>query len=116
MEAGIHGELDLFLREIEKIRVANKNVVPVENIFIISIVKLVWQMITGHCTEEDELVIARLLVKSELALRKGVFGAGIVTAFPISRFIIPETTGHAAQMAFYQDAHVAARVSYFKTN
>jgi hypothetical protein len=110
MESSIMLEIELVFQKIDQLRNSNKNVVPINDLFVLPVFKIMWQMIAGSCTNEDLKVISKLLHLSELSIRKGVFGAGIVTAYPFMRFIIPETTGHVYQMDFYKAAHVAAKV------
>lgn len=93
MEISIKNELEILLKEIEGSIISNKGIMQINHAFIVPVFNVAWRMITGHNSKDDDVYIKQLLLKSEVMLATGIFGAGLINAFPFLRFLIPEFTG-----------------------
>ncbi|XP_021961712.2 farnesoate epoxidase [Folsomia candida] len=73
------------------------------------ILSIMWQMIVGRLSPEDEPSIKILSEKGDAFLRTSVFGAGIVNAFPFLRRIFPNALGYNVQMDFFKECNTIAQ-------
>lgn len=58
-------------------------------------------MVTGRLALEDKPDIQILSEKGDGFVKSGIFGAGIVNAFPVLRFIFPKALGYDVQMDYF---------------
>lgn len=85
-----------------------------ELLFSYSIFAVMWQMIVGSLTKNDKSDVKALSEKSEAFLSSSMFGSGLANAYPFLRFVFPESTGHTAQMDFFNTCNKVAEVSYVR--
>ncbi|XP_035713643.1 cytochrome P450 2K6 isoform X1 [Folsomia candida] len=88
----------------------------VELLYNDSILSIMWQMIVGRLSPEDEPSIKILSEKGDAFVRVSVFGTGIVNAFPFLRFIFPNALGYNVQMDFFQTCNSIAQNLFNETD
>ncbi|XP_035702590.1 methyl farnesoate epoxidase isoform X2 [Folsomia candida] len=79
----------------------NSGIIDVELLFNTPILSIIWQMVTGRLALEDKPDIQILSEKGDGFVKSGIFGAGIVNAFPVLRFIFPKALGYDVQMDYF---------------
>ncbi|XP_021961918.1 farnesoate epoxidase [Folsomia candida] len=82
--------------------------VDVELIFNNPILSIMWQMVVGRISPEDEPYIKLLAEKGDAFVRSGILGTGIVNAFPFLRFVFPKALGYNVQMDYFNTSNTIA--------
>ncbi|XP_035714122.1 farnesoate epoxidase-like [Folsomia candida] len=77
-----------------------------------SILAIMWQMIVGRLSREDEPLIDTLSEKGNKFAQSSLFGAGIVNVFPFLRFVFPNLLGYNMQMDFFNTCNKVAKNSH----
>ncbi|XP_021961917.1 farnesoate epoxidase [Folsomia candida] len=80
----------------------------VELLFNNSILSIMWQMVVGRISPEDEPYLKLIGEKGDAFIRASVFATGIVNAFPFLRFIFPKALGYNLQMDFFKTCNEIA--------
>ncbi|OXA45059.1 farnesoate epoxidase [Folsomia candida] len=81
----------------------------VELLYNSAILSIMWQMIVGRLSPEDEPSIKIISEKGDAFNRTSIFGAGIVNAFPFLRYIFPDALGYNVQMDFFKECNTIAK-------
>lgn len=103
MEITIHSEARHFMDKLSKILKENDGIFDTNQQFSIHTLNITWIMFTGERNEEDDKKITQLLKASDEFVRAGVFGTGILVAYPFLRYVFPEVTGYNIQMKCTKD-------------
>ncbi|OXA45390.1 farnesoate epoxidase [Folsomia candida] len=83
--------------------------IDIELLYNQPILSIMWQMIVGDLSPEDEPSLKILSEKGDAFVRVSIFGAGIVIAFPFLRFVFPNALGYNVQMDFFQACNTIAQ-------
>ncbi|OXA44400.1 farnesoate epoxidase [Folsomia candida] len=80
----------------------------VELLFNNPILSIMWQMVVGRISPNDEPHLKLIGEKGYAFIRASIFGTGIVNAFPFLRFVFPKALGYDVQMDFFKTCNAIA--------
>ena len=92
MESIVSVELEEMMSRLTKVATSD-GIIVFERFFQLSLLNVLWSMLAGKRYSHDDPKLLKLLEINSLWFQSGSFGAGIITAFPFIRFLLPELTG-----------------------
>jgi hypothetical protein len=115
MESGIREEVKTLLDELDNSLVLGENgseegVLEVKNIFLFPVFKILWRMMSGRLTPEDEEILPSLLLKSQRWFETSSFGPNLPLLIPALKKLAPEWTNFREQTEFYAEGRAVATV------
>jgi len=109
MEAGSLEEAKILIDSIDKhLGPSGEGILEVDNIFLLPVFKILWRMMAGRCTPEDEDILVPLLIKSQEWFQNTTFGPSPVMMAPFLKYLAPTWVGHTAQTRFYEEGRKVA--------
>jgi len=118
MEARTIMEVQTLMDKLEaKLGNKKQEVVHVTHMFLMPLFKIMWSMLVGEYTQEDDKIMDEMLHKSLAHTEKGSFGPGLILILPFIKYLFPNWTGYKVQMEFYEHGRRVANVLlHFKFN
>ncbi len=100
MEQLMHEEIEHLLKFMEKDRKHSNGKIHFSiHYFHISFINVMASLIMGSRHSYEDPQLHKLLKDSVDFVKNGVFGAGLLTAYPFLRFVFPDALGYNVQMA-----------------
>lgn len=90
--------------------------VNIEQLFSPTVLSILWQLIVGRISKEDEPIIKVLADKGNKLVTSSAVSVGLGHAFPILRYLFPNWSGYNVQMDFNNTCHQVARVRKLQLN
>ncbi|OXA44558.1 Farnesoate epoxidase [Folsomia candida] len=114
MESFIQTTAETLFNEIDTHIGTKKNsaAIQVDLLFHPSILTIMWQMCVGRLDPDDMPKIKILSEKGDRCLQSGVFGTGIVNAFPFLRRVFPNLLEYNIQMDYFNTCNAIAKRMY----
>ncbi|CAG7822951.1 unnamed protein product [Allacma fusca] len=97
MEALIRIELEDIMQKLNKISQNNGGRTVFERFFQLGFLNVLWGMLAGKRYSLDDPKLINLLKMNSQWFQSGVFGGGIVFAYPFLRYIFPDALGYNLQ-------------------
>lgn len=105
MDAVINGELDKFVTHIRKLsESAPNNILHVEDLFNLTLVNVLWLLVSGKSYEYDDKKMTGLIKLNDDFYRSTNLGFDITHAFPILRDWFPNWSGRTIQKQTARDS------------
>jgi len=118
MQNLVMDELTELLKHMDSDRQQNKDgrVRFTVNYFHRSFANLIANMMMGKRFHYDDPELLSLLHHGHDFIKNGIFGAGILTAFPFLKYVFPEALGYNTQMGAVRGIQQCAKVRQLKLN
>jgi hypothetical protein len=112
MESSTKAEIESLLERWDTQLESNNSVIlEGRNVFANQLTKIIWKMIVGRLYPVDLAIMKEMMKKSELMIKAGTFGPGLMMIAPFLKHVAPTRTGHAVFADFMEYAKQVASVS-----
>lgn len=104
MDAVVNEEIDKFLAHLKnEAGTAKNNIIPVEDLFSLTVVNVLWRLVSGKSYEYNDPKMQRLLQLNSDFFRSSNFGLDLGDAFPTLRYLFPVWSRKLIQRQTSQD-------------
>ncbi|XP_035712295.1 cytochrome P450 2C13, male-specific-like isoform X2 [Folsomia candida] len=90
-------------------------VIPIERYFNSSILAIMWKIIVGRITPEDETNMEAISDKGHALMQTGFYGIAVVMAYPFFRRIFPETLDYNVQTDYFTTCNGISKHLFLET-